>query len=255
MLAGGQYTQFLDLFVHDFSERFSEPDGVQWGAYGHRWRHHFGQDQVENAIVRLKLDPNDRRVVIQMWDATCDMVGTKKDHPCNLMVVPRIAKGKLDITVYNRSNDAVWGAFGSNAVHFAYLQYYLAQSIGVKVGTYYQISTNMHVYEDTLGKLLVRNRGRMIKSADVPTELSRDVVESFAEGVPTPDQLNKVIEHFGDQPSWRGQDYPPLWWREFTAMEAMYLSWKDNKELHSAITRTPWTRAAEMWVKRRLGDD
>ena len=52
----------------------------------------------------------------------------------------------LDITVTNRSNDLIWGALGSNHVHFSFLQEYMAARIRVEVGVYNQFSNNLHVY-------------------------------------------------------------------------------------------------------------
>lgn len=53
----------------------------------------------------------------------------------------------LDMTVFNRSNDLIWGCLGANAVHFSFLQEYMAARIGVEVGVYNQVSNNLHVYE------------------------------------------------------------------------------------------------------------
>jgi len=50
--------------------------------------------------------------------------------------------------VTNRSNDAVWGALGANAVHFSMLQEYLAVMIGCAVGKYWQVTNNLHLYLD-----------------------------------------------------------------------------------------------------------
>lgn len=177
MLAGRNDARLLDQFVHDFSERFAEEDGLQHGAYGHRWRQHFGFDQLKEVISRLRTEPTDRQAVIAMWDPTPtggnDLNGSFKDRPCNTTAYLRIRNGSigmetynpgtkqgysplvLDLTVCCRSNDACWGAYGANAVHFSILQEYLAAMIGVGVGTYYQFSNNFHVYENTLNKFNV----------------------------------------------------------------------------------------------------
>jgi hypothetical protein len=67
----------------------------------------------------------------------------------------------LDMTVINRSNDSLWGALGSNYVHFSFLHEYIANSVGMGVGHYHQISNNLHTYvssplvgEKRNGKLL-----------------------------------------------------------------------------------------------------
>ena len=40
--------------------------------------------------------------------------------------------------------------YGANAVHFSFLQEYMAAGIGVPVGVYYQMSNNYHLYTDVL---------------------------------------------------------------------------------------------------------
>jgi hypothetical protein len=152
MLAGRDDARWLDRFVSDFSTRFAEEDGHQHGAYGYRWRRHFHYDQLEVVVARMKHDPTDRRIVIAMWDGVADRDTSYRDNPCNLTALPRIIDGRLDLTVFNRSNDAIWGAFGANVVHFSILQEYLAAQLRLPIGSYYQISNNFHVYANELQK-------------------------------------------------------------------------------------------------------
>lgn len=162
MLAGRNDLATLTEYVKNMSN-FSDDGGkTQPGAYGFRWRNQFDYrkghdlDQLAWAIKRLKADPNDRRVVIQMWDPAVDAYAADnggKDVPCNLTALPSIGSdGRLNLTVFNRSNDMVWGAYGANAVHFSVLQEYLAAMIGVPVGCYWQVANNFHGYLNTLGK-------------------------------------------------------------------------------------------------------
>lgn len=162
MLAGRKDLATLTEFVKNM-ESFSDDGGkTQPGAYGFRWRNQFDYrkgitlDQLQWAIRRLRSDPNDRRVVIQMWDPAADAHAADnggKDVPCNLVALPTIGTdGRLNLTVYNRSNDMVWGAYGANAVHFSVLQEYIAAMVGVPVGMYWQVANNFHGYLTTLGK-------------------------------------------------------------------------------------------------------
>lgn len=156
MLAGRDDAALLNRYVKDFGARFAEPWGTLHGAYGYRWRRHFSVDQINPIIHRLTQNPDDRRLVLTMWDPDRDLVQIDppyKDVPCNTHIYPRIVEGALDLTVLCRSNDMIWGAYGANAVHFSFLQEYLAGRIGVKVGRMYQFSNNMHAYVDVLEKL------------------------------------------------------------------------------------------------------
>jgi len=140
--------------VADYVSRmatFSDDGETLHGAYGHRWRHHFGRDQLALIIDQLRNNPDDRRCVLQMWDAWVDLGRNGKDVPCNIEAVFAVTHdGKLDMTVFNRSNDIIWGAYGANAVHFSYLQEWVACALALPVGVYRQVSCNFHAYETTL---------------------------------------------------------------------------------------------------------
>lgn len=169
MLAGQNHIAPL-LYYNKEVASFSD-DGKTWhGAYGYRWRHFFGFDQIEAAIKILRRDSGTRRVVIDHWDGSdLSLVLAKpdcKDVPCNTTIMLQLrptnvietnndgtfkviqnGSGKaLDMTITNRSNDLVWGALGSNYVHFTMLQEYIACALGVDVGVYHQISNNLHCY-------------------------------------------------------------------------------------------------------------
>lgn len=172
MLAGQDDARMLDRFVRDFSTRFGEEDGRMHGAYGRRWRGHFvlqpltvdppdKTDQLQEAVRILREDPTSRQVVVQMWDATADLgVSGLRDRPCNTQIYLRVRDDEtvvvgevsrvLDMTITCRSNDAIMGAHGANAVHFSFLMEWLAAAIGVGIGRMHQFSNNYHVYERDL---------------------------------------------------------------------------------------------------------
>jgi len=167
MLAGRNDVEFPAQFASNIAN-YSD-DGVTFhGAYGYRWRNHFSVlenmdlglsreigvvDQLASIAVALRENQEDRRIVLQMWDASVDLGRIGKDFPCNLSATFSVNPyGKLDMTVFNRSNDMIWGAYGANAVHFSILQEVMAAWIGVPMGSYWQVSTNFHGYENTLAK-------------------------------------------------------------------------------------------------------
>lgn len=162
MLAGRKDLATLTEFVKGMAQYSDDGGKTQPGAYGFRWRNQFDYrkgitlDQLQWAVRRLKADPDDRRVVIQMWDPAADAHAADnggRDVPCNLVALPTIGTdGRLNLTVYNRSNDMVWGAYGANAVHFSVLQEYIAAMVGVPVGCYWQVANNFHGYLSTIGK-------------------------------------------------------------------------------------------------------
>lgn len=154
MLSGRNDVGFLARFNSNIAN-YSDNGETFHGAYGHRWRKHFGgshfdADQVRHVINGLARDPNCRRQIIQIWDATEDLSRTSKDLPCNLIITFQIGGGALNMTVFNRSNDIIWGMLGANAVHFSMLHEYIACSLGIVVGWYCQVSANCHAYKNEL---------------------------------------------------------------------------------------------------------
>ena len=83
-----------------------------------------------------------------MWNPWGDLDSSSIDIPCNTNIYFKIREGELQMTVCNRSNDMIWGAYGANAVHMAVLQEYVAAQLDVPMGKYYQISDSFHVYEN-----------------------------------------------------------------------------------------------------------
>ena len=147
VLSGSNRVELPKYFLDNISQ-FSDDGVVFHGAYGHRLRNAFGFDQIERACEMLKRKPDTRQVVLSIWNPIMDLGKATKDMPCNDMVMLDIVEGQLNMTVCNRSNDAVWGAYGANAVQFSVLQEFIAIMVGVKVGYYVQQSNNYHVYTD-----------------------------------------------------------------------------------------------------------
>lgn len=158
MLAGRNDVAPLAFYNSKIGEIASDDGKTFNGPYGYRWRNARAIDQptgcmgtlnqLDVIVDHLKAVPNSRRAVLQIWNVEDDLLKmeTSKDLPCNTHVYFRIQSGKLEMTVCNRSNDLLWGMIGANAVHFAFLQEYMAARIGVQIGCYRQITNNLHVY-------------------------------------------------------------------------------------------------------------
>lgn len=146
MLAGRNDTAFVSQFNQNMMT-YSDNGLTFNAAYGHRWRQHFGYDQIERVCNILSSNPLDRRAVLAMWDGYNDTSGASLDYPCNTSIMCRIVEGRLDFTITNRSNDIVFGLCGANAVHMSMLQEYMAARIGVPIGMWYHLSNNAHIYE------------------------------------------------------------------------------------------------------------
>lgn len=184
MLAGRHDLAPLLRYVKDFG-KFSDDGIILHGAYGYRWRSALGEDQLTTIARRLSALPEDRRCVLQMWMGEYDLDRDGKDVPCNtIATLQRNAQGALDLTVFCRSNDIIWGAYGANAVHFGFLLEYMATAIGCAVGAYTQISVNWHAYMDTLAPV-----ARVVETAfdgvwSVPSQMADPYVEGTAITIP-----------------------------------------------------------------------
>jgi thymidylate synthase len=159
MLTGANDVALPAYFVPRMKE-FSDDGELFHGAYGERWRHAGNEDidQLGLIVEKLHDNPDDRRIILQMWDVErdigCDQLS--RDVPCNVIAKFEISPAfssvgaelepQLNMVVFNRSNDIIWGCYGANAVQFSMLQEYLAAHIGVNVGWYEHVSTNFHAY-------------------------------------------------------------------------------------------------------------
>lgn len=250
MLAGRRDTTFVSQFNSNMVN-YSDDKEVFNAAYGHRWAEHFGYDQLDRAIQMLRKDPSSRRVVIDMWDGYSDLGSTSLDIPCNLMICPRIIGPSLHMTVFNRSNDAVWGLFGANAVHLTVLQEWMAAALGVGMGEWVQVSTDLHIYEQHWGLMQDSKWAGYAFWAPYPKRQplvcagNTDYAELFRKECV--DLCNGKTEGF---------ESPFL---EDT-VEPMYTAWREwkagNKEeaiyIASCIEAEDWRQAATWWLKRRM---
>ena len=146
MLGGRNDVAFISQFSSNI-RNYSDDGQTFHGAYGFRWRNLFGHDQLDWAVNHLKTDPTSRRCTVGMFSPSYDHLSITKDVPCNLMVTFDLRQNVLNMTVFNRSNDIVWGLYGANAVHFSYLQEYMAGRLRVPMGVYRHFSNNFHIYE------------------------------------------------------------------------------------------------------------
>ena len=253
MLAGRNDVDWISQFngrMNTYSD-----DGVTFhGAYGYRWRNWFGKDQLQKALFRLSTYPNDRRVVVGMWDPRQDLVETNdgKDYPCNTQIMFWERDEDLHMTVCNRSNDMIWGAFGANAVHMSVLLEYMAGMLGYGIGNYYQFSNNLHAYVDVLKKLdgmqpqyepyltLGKDGLKYTPPAliDEPSTFDQELLEWFEDV----DRLEYENTYLGDtcaqmRLSWRC-------WKAKNYTSAYY-------HAHSIGDRA-WRKACMEWLDRRL---
>lgn len=260
MLAGRNDVAFLARFNQQMVS-YSD-DGARFvGAYGYRWRVHFQRDQLSSIASALIADPSCRRQVLTMWDPHVDLGNRGKDLPCNTHAYfQRAANGSLSMMVSNRSNDALWGAYGANAVHFSVLQEYLAARIGCSVGAYHQVSANTHVYLERHGVLLER----LARLASDPPTPRRD---PYSGGVVSPFPLIQTpievwernlqlfvrqgSEFEFDDPFFAGIAAPMLRAHERWSEKGSAARFDSARRALEGCMPSDWRVACEQWVDRR----
>lgn len=146
MMAGSNDAHWIAEFNKNMMSYSDDYETIR-GAYGHRWRQHFGLDQIDIVIGMLTANKRDRRAVLAMWDPVVDVGSNSKDVPCNTQIFLRVIHNHLDMTVINRSNDLIWGALGANVVHMTFLQELIANALGLPLGEYRVFTNNLHIYK------------------------------------------------------------------------------------------------------------
>lgn len=264
MLGGRQDVVSLTRFVARMTN-FSDNGTTFHGAYGYRWRVFFGLDQPMIIGKALLTDPNNRRQVLQMWNAPADLVDqtNKRDVPCNLEAIFQINhEHELDMMVTNRSNDIVWGTYGANAVHFSMLQEFVAAVAGVPVGRYWHVSFNWHGYLDTISPVMcLADRAfqphRVVQWAS-PYE--RGNVEPYPIMNTDPETWLGDLDMFLDEEG-RAMGYRDRFFRRvalpivqthdaFKQAEAPQ-RYKDALAAAKGIRATDWQLAIVEWIQRR----
>lgn len=269
MLAGRRDIAFVKQFNSNIAS-YSDDDENFHAAYGYRWRNHFGIDQIVQSIKALQADPDDRRVVISMWDADVDGNGrVGLDFPCNMMVIPAIStwsnprnggmmESRLDFTIINRSNDLVWGLCGANAVHMSMLQEFMAGALGLRVGAWHHFTNNLHVYDKHLElvkhvsdgvrastRQWVNYGGDTNNHRDGPLMVGTDNWEDFL--VECGDICNGKTEGFRN--AFLENTVEPVWasWREWKAGNK-----QEAIDIAECIDAFDWRKAVYEWYQRAL---
>lgn len=248
MMAGRNDAEWLGQFSSNIGQ-YAEDDGYFNAAYGHRWRHHFGFDQLQTLCKQIKEDPYSRQHVLQIWE-TQDLLAKVKDKACNTQIMFRVEarRQRLDMLVVNRSNDAIWGALGANIVHMTMLHELVALATGIQLGTYRVVSNNLHVYEMHWDMITFK------ATAEEWYARTRDAccTALHDQEIHLEDWLQDC-ETFCQYGPLGSYNYP--WFNNVAApMMRGYTekNYEKRVELLGAVQDPNWQTAALNWVKRRL---
>lgn len=117
---------------------FSDNGVTLNGSYGYRIA-----DKIDDVVNRLKSDHDSRQAVLTIYQN--DVTKITKDPPCTMNLHFLIRDNKLNLIVYMRSNDIIWGT-PYDVFMFTTLQRLIANQLGIYVGWYRHIPSSFHVY-------------------------------------------------------------------------------------------------------------
>jgi thymidylate synthase len=114
-------------------------------AYGERMRVRNG-DQIAHVVQRLKANPTDRGVLVDLWDVDHDFFAENANPPCMTQVWFRVFQGQVCATFTYRSHD-MFGAWVKNTVGDRLLQSHISNEIGLPLGATTINSLSAHIYD------------------------------------------------------------------------------------------------------------
>lgn len=136
--------EFIEYYIDRYRKESEDGDTVH-GGYGRRLFAHPSHDQVKTLIENLRQKPDTRRAVLQIFEAS-DTARRHKEIPCTLAMQFALRRGKLDLMVTMRSQDAYLG-LPHDVFCFTMLQEIVARSVNAEVGEYKQFVGSLHLYD------------------------------------------------------------------------------------------------------------
>lgn len=267
MLAGnvGNDAELLSYFARNML--LYSDDGETYNAfYGSRSRDYLGIDQLKGVCKILHNDPESRQAVICLWDPGLDLGTQTNDKACNVMMVFEIENERVNMTTFNRSNDAIWGGVtGANVVHLSFFQEYVACALDLGMGVWHHSSANLHVYlnnpkwpgvlEDDLSNLMYPDAVQCELFSGYADDFDT-ALGSFLGDLKGNLQVLQIWEEVWGE-SWSPYNNHFLD-KTCVPMASAFIAWKlKNKQLAYNILKTvectDWKIAGLLWFKRRQG--
>lgn len=148
-LSGERDVTWLNTYAPRIWSKFTEPGSNEVrNAYGYRWRHHFGIDQIHEALEALRRNPSDRRVFVSAWDPSEGDLGSHgKNVPCPVGFSFYVINDTIHASVFLRSLDTFVG-LPYDVMDFALLLKAFAVHLNLRMGTLRTTAAHVHLYED-----------------------------------------------------------------------------------------------------------
>lgn len=117
-------------------------------AYGYRWRHAFGRDQLALAVHELKTNPTNRQLFISAWDPRSDGLGgpQPKNIPCPVGFTVSRFGNDLHMAVFIRSSDVFVG-LPYDVMGYALTADAIAATVGLRPKSLHFTLAHAHLYK------------------------------------------------------------------------------------------------------------
>ena len=113
-------------------------------AYGYQIRKF---NQIDKLIDTLKKNPQDRRMIMDMW--TIDDLDKMQLQPCCFLTMWDVNDGRLNCMLVQRSGDWMLG-IPFDTTQYAVLIHMIAQVTNLRPGIFTHVISNCHIYENQL---------------------------------------------------------------------------------------------------------
>ena len=172
--------------------------------YGFQWRHFGGEyvwnenrinknptdnfnpknpgiDQVQNAIYKLKNNPNDRRILVSAWNPVA--IPQMALPPCHVMHQLVVRDGKISLIWTQRSCDMFLGV-PYNIASYALLLLLYAKEAGLKPGMLKGELHDAHIYQNHIPQVReqLKRKPYPLPTVEIPDDNWRGMLNWSAQG-------------------------------------------------------------------------
>jgi thymidylate synthase len=205
-----------------FWKQIQNADGTANSAYGNlifTIKNQFGNSQYQWALNSLIADSNTRQAVMH-FNMPRHQYADNKDFVCTMYANFHIRENKLHMSVFMRSNDAIWGT-PTDVAFFCALQMQMLSHLkptypDLELGQYSHTANSYHIYDRhyDLAEKMIKSIFTPVKMPLVKTDLvdptgrpTQDLVTAFKSlEEPTPD-TTLIFQEKDDLLHWIYENY------------------------------------------------
>ena len=131
---------------------WADADGDLGPVYGKQWRDWESADgrhidQIVKLVELIRKDPASRRQIVTAWNP--GEIDRMALAPCHCLFQTQVARGRLNLQLYQRSADLFLGV-PFNIASYALLTHMLARECGLQPGVFVWTGGDVHLYSNHL---------------------------------------------------------------------------------------------------------